>query len=380
MRKIFLTGVLAGLMILPMGITAFAAGWKKNEAGWWWEYDNGSWPAGGWQWLDGNGDGIAECYYFDGNGYLLANTTTPDGYVVNGDGAWIVSGTVQTQRNETKVSGVSTGQNGWYQNEAGQWKYRNAGGDVTDFQNIGGKWYFFSTMEDASKGTMRTGFQWIGHKAYYLDPADGGAVATNMDYDGYHFGNDGCAVSEINNPLLLVDEGYPSRIGINDKLMVQKSTNTSGNNSATNIDDATNPYSKNQPAGYREEEALEFLAILNQARAELGRTELEIDENLMEAARIRAKELPESYGHTRPDGRDHNSVLYDLGIQDEYGGSVGENANQYHYDAQKVYTSWYNSDGHRRNMMDSRYKRTGIACYFDPDSTQKYWWVQLFDF
>ena len=29
-------------------------------------------------------------------------------------------------------------------------------------------------------------------------------------------------------------------------------------------------------------------------------------------------------------------------------------------------------------MMDSRYKKTGIACYFDPDSNDKYWWVQIF--
>jgi len=51
-----------------------------------------------WQWLDGNGDGAAECYYFDGNGYMLANTTTPDGYMVNADGAWMENGAVQTKQ------------------------------------------------------------------------------------------------------------------------------------------------------------------------------------------------------------------------------------------------------------------------------------------
>ena len=50
-----------------------------------------------WQWLDGNNDGIAESYYFDGNGYMLANTTTSDGYTVKADGAWTVNGVVQTQ-------------------------------------------------------------------------------------------------------------------------------------------------------------------------------------------------------------------------------------------------------------------------------------------
>ena len=33
--------------------------------------------AGQWQWQDVNGDGISECYYYDDNGIMLTNTTTP---------------------------------------------------------------------------------------------------------------------------------------------------------------------------------------------------------------------------------------------------------------------------------------------------------------
>jgi len=50
-----------------------------------------------WQWIDGNNDGIAECYYFDRAGYMLANTSTPDGYQVNASGAWVQNGAVQTK-------------------------------------------------------------------------------------------------------------------------------------------------------------------------------------------------------------------------------------------------------------------------------------------
>ena len=56
---------------------AFAGQWQSNETGWWWQNDDGSYAANSWQWIDGNIDGTAECYYFDGNGYLLMNTTTP---------------------------------------------------------------------------------------------------------------------------------------------------------------------------------------------------------------------------------------------------------------------------------------------------------------
>ena len=68
----------------------------------WWQNDDGSYPTSSWHWLDGNGDGISECYYFDGNGYMAANTTTPDGYTVDGSGAWVVDGVVQTQGTQTQ--------------------------------------------------------------------------------------------------------------------------------------------------------------------------------------------------------------------------------------------------------------------------------------
>ena len=78
--------------------TAFAGQWKQDNIGWWWQNDDGSYPVNQWQWLDGNQDGVSECYYFGADGYMFVNTTTPDGYAVNVDGAWIVNGTVPTQQ------------------------------------------------------------------------------------------------------------------------------------------------------------------------------------------------------------------------------------------------------------------------------------------
>ena len=86
-------------MTLAMSVPAFAAGWVQNDIGWWYgtSADNTTWYSNGWHWLDGNEDGIAECYYFDGKGYIAVNTVTPDGYQVDGNGAWIVNGVIQTQ-------------------------------------------------------------------------------------------------------------------------------------------------------------------------------------------------------------------------------------------------------------------------------------------
>ena len=71
-------------------------GWQLDNIGWWWRNADGSYPAGTWQWIDGNHDGISESYCFNEQGYLYQNTITPDGYSVNADGAWTVNGVVQT--------------------------------------------------------------------------------------------------------------------------------------------------------------------------------------------------------------------------------------------------------------------------------------------
>ena len=74
----------------------YADQWKQDERGWWCEKNDGTYYVNQWQWLDVNNDQIYERYYFGPDGYLLVNTNTPDGSIVNGDGAWVVNGVVQT--------------------------------------------------------------------------------------------------------------------------------------------------------------------------------------------------------------------------------------------------------------------------------------------
>lgn len=104
MKKKLMTAALTAAMAMTMGITAFAGEWEQDETGWWWNEDNGSYPVSEWRWLDGNEDGIYECYYFGADGYMLADTTTPDGYTVNIDGAWTVDGGVQLQYGDSTSS------------------------------------------------------------------------------------------------------------------------------------------------------------------------------------------------------------------------------------------------------------------------------------
>ena len=97
-KKLALLALTAGLSVLSC-IPAFASGWQKDNTGWWYATNgnNTTWYNSGWQWVDGNNDGIAECYYFNSNGYISVNGVV-DNYTVNVDGAWTVNGIVQTKQ------------------------------------------------------------------------------------------------------------------------------------------------------------------------------------------------------------------------------------------------------------------------------------------
>ena len=99
-RKTFgLFCILTSFLFLFSGTAK--ADWVKgeNKNAWWYDLGNGDYYKNSWQWIDGNGDKISECYYFDQNGWMYANTTTPDGFTINENGAWTVNGVVQTKIN-----------------------------------------------------------------------------------------------------------------------------------------------------------------------------------------------------------------------------------------------------------------------------------------
>ena len=87
-----------------LALTTFAGEWVTDSYGRWYNNGNGTYPKATWQWIDENNDGIAECYYFDEDGYNLRCTTTPDGYYVNSSGAWVKDDVVQTKTVDDKES------------------------------------------------------------------------------------------------------------------------------------------------------------------------------------------------------------------------------------------------------------------------------------
>jgi len=75
---------LIGFLVISAAFTLTAfAGWEKNDVGWWYTHEDGSYTMNDWEQIEG------KYYYFDGNGYMLHDTVTPDGYYVGSDGVWV---------------------------------------------------------------------------------------------------------------------------------------------------------------------------------------------------------------------------------------------------------------------------------------------------
>lgn len=101
MKRLLIGSVCTAALALTLSLPVFAGEWKYSEYGWWYDRGDGTCAPTGWHWIDGNNDGIAECYYFNEYCYCVPWSVTPDGYLLDANGAWSVNGIVQTQLVQT---------------------------------------------------------------------------------------------------------------------------------------------------------------------------------------------------------------------------------------------------------------------------------------
>ena len=102
----------------------------------------------------------------------------------------------------------------------------------------------------------------------------------------------------------------------------------------------------------------------NAIRAEQGILALRINQQLMQAAQVRAEEMAASgvYSHTRPDGRKSNTVT-----DSQYTGENIHSISELYLEQQRktlseaVVNLWSNSKAHADNMTSSRYGEIGVG-------------------
>ncbi len=74
--------IVALMLSAALAIPAFAGQWAEDSTGWWWQRDDGTWPAAGWELCNGT------WYVFDVNGYWI----DPDKLAVGIDPSTVKSG------------------------------------------------------------------------------------------------------------------------------------------------------------------------------------------------------------------------------------------------------------------------------------------------
>ena len=147
------------------------------------------------------------------------------------------------------------------------------------------------------------------------------------------------------------------------------STPDNGNtpdNSTPDVDDSTesvHPY------------VTQVLQLVNRERLKEGLPALTLDADVTAAANVRAKEIKQSFSHTRPNGSSFSTALKEQGVS--FHGS-GENIAWGQTSPEQVMNGWMNSAGHRANILNQKFKNIGIGFY--QDETGRNYWVQLFTY
>jgi uncharacterized protein YkwD/putative cell wall-binding protein len=118
----------------------------------------------------------------------------------------------------------------------------------------------------------------------------------------------------------------------------------------------------------------QFNGYVNQYRIANSANPLTIDQSLLSAVNIRAKEIAVKFDHTRPDGSDFNTAINNT--TSNYS-RCAENIIKTPYEyyeaisvdeiAKQLAKLWYESYGHRVNMTNNNYTKHNIGIYQDSD-------------
>ncbi len=82
------------------------------------------------------------------------------------------------------------------------------------------------------------------------------------------------------------------------------------------------------------------------------------------------------FSHNTPEGKTPADRLLAVGLKDLW--AYGENIAAGYTDAYDISNGWYNSDGHRQNLLIDYYTHLGVGIAYAPDSVYKFYGTQNF--
>ena len=149
--------------------------------------------------------------------------------------------------------------------------------------------------------------------------------------------------------------------------MVAKST--PNGDAYSESSEAANDYGENREASNF---AVQVLNLVNAERAKVGASPLRLNQDLQDAAAIRAEEITRNFSHTRPDGSSCFTLLRNRNR------TLGENIAAGSATPEAVVDQWMHSPGHRANILNKDFKELGVG-YCRKDGTEyTHYWIQMF--
>lgn len=164
----------------------------------------------------------------------------------------------------------------------------------------------------------------------------------------------------ITNNFLNTGLVIPNNITSTDNLKSNTATNTtSTNENSVDVQGLTTlptNYSINVQASAEQK----ILELMNAKRTGAGLKPLTIDNTLVQVARYKSNDMIQNnfFSHTNPDGTKWTNWLQTIGYKYT---TSGENIAYNTYDPVELFNQWWNSPGHRANMMNASYTKVGIG-------------------
>ena len=305
----------------------------------------------------------------------------------------------------------------------GTWYFYNKTGDVkTGWINDNGRWYFCDNTGSMQTGVIKvngktyclnatgamvTGKVTVNNKTYKCS-SDGQVVGTKIPTIDKAFdsnnnvikdNNENFTVSSSNNnqdttnagtttntntvsntntgatttTRSVTNTGNTTSTGVNTNVVsANNAGNTSNSGTTASTGSITNTnetsvdvqglpqlpttYSINVQATAEDK----ILELMNAKRTEAGLKPLTIDNTLLQVARYKSDHMIQYnyFDHVTPQGTKYTEWLQAVGYTYT---TAGENIAYNTYDAVELFTQWWNSPGHRANMMNASYTKVGIG-------------------
>ena len=262
----------------------------------------------------------------------------------------------------------------WRQNADSTWSYIEENTMVNGWKIISDTWYYFN-----SNGKMN--IDWICDNGTWYYNNDSGATEKGWIKDNetwYYLDNTGAMKTGW-----IKDDGkwyYLDSTGAMQTESVKTNTNSNQEsngtvNISTNVDVNELPIlPQNYSISVQATAENKILELMNKKRTEAGLQLLTMDYTLLQVSRYKSNHMIQYnyFDHTNPDGTKWIDWLKEI----DYKYTVtGENIAYNNYDAVELFNQWWNSSGHRANMMNASYTKVGVGVIYGND---KYMGTQEF--